>query len=240
MMKFTFMSLCFAFSLQLSSCSDSGSNEKKPKANNSQAPGTANGVVPTPDPALSPSPSISPTPSVSPIPQTADDSLASIDSICQSKTKDIVPVFPPVQIALPQTVPATCRSGIEFNDFRRSLTLNVTNDAVGSQTFNMEVDLATYQSPDPIRLVAIDAQGNEQIILSSCRLRTSDTKDPKNLNERPSSELIRSFRPILPLGTRKLLIDFSRAGSANYMKITGLCDFTIPASNSAHTRSTSN
>jgi hypothetical protein len=239
-MKHTIFQSLLLTAVMISGCSDSSSGDRAP--NKPQVPANpqsgANGTTATP--TASPAAIASPTPSVDPVAEVPiDDALASIDSIC-SNPKKITAILPTVQTALTQTVPATCRSGIEFNDFRRTLQLDVSNSAVGSQTFKMEVDLATYKTPDEVRLVAIDAQGNQQVILSSCRLSTSSTKDPRNEVVRPSSDLIRSFRPVLPKGTRKLLIDFSKAGASSYMKITGLCDFTIPATNVAGTRPTTN
>lgn len=241
-MKHSIFQSLFFTTVMISSCSDSGSGERAPNKSQVPAQTGANGTNATPTASPTAIASTSPTPSVDPVAEVpVDDVLASIDSVCQGNNpKKSIAVLPPVQTTLTQTVPSTCRSGIEFNDFGRTLQLDVSNNAVGSQTFKMEVDLATYKTPDVVRLVAIDAQGNQQVILSSCRLSTSSDRDPKRETTRPSSDLIRSFRPVLPKGTRKLLIDFSKAGASSYMKITGLCDFTIPSNNAADSRPTTN
>lgn len=170
-----------------------------------------------------------------------DNSLAPIDIACQADQKNkAYPVqYPAIQSSMQQTVPANCRSGIEFNNFHRSLVLDATNPE-GSQTFKLEVDVATYKAPDTLRIVAVDGQGVEQVIFSSCRMQTANVPDPSDGKSRPTTDVIRFFRPLLPKGTRQLKIDFDNSNTPSYMKITGLCDFTIPTPNAADARTTTN
>lgn len=239
------ISLSLIVSLQLVSCSDSsfdGGKSSSPatrtqKADSTQAgaAGDANAAAETAsDPASSGANNLTPD-----VPK--DNALAPIDLACQAdqRNKAYAVQYPPVQTTIAQTAPANCRSGIEFNNFHRTLVLDATNPE-GSQTFKLEVDVATYKAPDTMRIVAVDGQGAEQVIFSSCRMQTANVADPSDGKSRPSTDVIRFFRPLLPKGTQQLKIDFDNSNTPSYMKITGLCDFTIPVSNAADARVTTN
>lgn len=243
------ISLSLVTALQLAGCSDSSFSGGKTTGGERPTNGGAStgGNQPGADGTVQdgePNSSSSSTSEGDPVAEVpTDDALSSIDLACQAdqvnKTYPIV--FPPIQSTVEQTVPSACRAGIEFNNFqKKTLVLNASNTADGSQTFKLEVDLATYQAPDTLRLVAVDAQGAQHVIFSSCRMRSANVADPTDGKSRPGTDVIRFFRPVLPKGTKSLIIDFSQVKTPTYMKITGLCDFLIPADNAANTRPTSN
>jgi len=154
---------------------------------------------------------------------------ANVDPLCALGQVDpnqtvLVPKWP----TLANTVPNSCLVGYEIN--RLENNSYVVSSAAGSQAIKLEVDVATYTAADRVRLVAADANGNETVLLDTCRLRTATYADPTNGTYRPPEDTIRDFRLDLPAGTKKLTLDNTGAATPTYIRILGLCDFTLTAS----------
>ncbi len=164
-----------------------------------------------------------------PLDEPSDDVLANVDTSCSGGSGGfggfgggVAPKLP----AMPKTVPADCRHGIELNNvYNSSFDLQATK-ASGSRSLKMEVDIASYLAPDRMRILAHTANG-EKLLVDTCRLSTANYTDPTDGSRRPPEDSIREFRVTLPKGTTSLTFDFSEADSPTYMKVTGLCDFTL-------------
>lgn len=166
-----------------------------------------------------------------PVDEAQDDVLAPIDSFCANGGRgrdEMAPKLPP----LPRTVPADCRRGIEFNNFEGRFELTAKS---GSRSLKLEVDIASYLVSDRMRILARSAKG-ERVILDTCRLSTANYVDPTDGRSRPPEDSVREFRVTLPKGTTSLTFDFGEADSPTYMKVTGLCDFTLTPGGDAELR----
>lgn len=58
-------------------------------------------------------------------------------------------------------------------------------------------------------------------------MRTAEYADPTMGTVRPPEDSIRDYRVALPAGSKQLVVDNTNAGTPTYIRILGLCDFTI-------------
>ena len=158
-----------------------------------------------------------------------DDPAALVDSECLggAHTHGRPPIAPATP-SLPQTAPANCRGGIEFNNFMGG-TFKLDAHAALAQAAPLEVDIASYTAEDHMRVIAETAAG-DQTIIDTCRLRTAKYADPTDGHSRPPEDSIRSFRLKAPKGTTALRFDWTGANSPTYIRLVGLCDFDQTAS----------
>lgn len=155
-------------------------------------------------------------------PDAGDPVLVNLDLACG--TSDAGVLFPPA-VALPDSVPADCLRGFEMNNFHGTWSTDSLTLA-GSRAIELEVDVATYQAPDDIRISGT-VNGAERDLFATCRMQTSTYGDRTGGLIRPQDDCIREFRLDLPTGTTRLTFDFSNATTPTYIRVLGLCDFDL-------------
>jgi hypothetical protein len=134
-------------------------------------------------------------------------------------------LFVPKWGPLAPTVPADCLRGFEINRLEQH-TYSISA-IQGSRAITLEIDIATYNVADAIRISASDGAANETILVETCRMRTSMYEDPTGGTTRPPEDSIRDYRVPLPAGSKVLRVDNTKASSPTYVRILGLCDFEI-------------
>jgi hypothetical protein len=152
-----------------------------------------------------------------------DPACAASDPLNGSATA--ADLFVPKWTPLAPTVPNDCVQGFEMNQLEAYV--HTLSSSAGSRAITLEVDIATYTVSDAIRIIAVDGAGNETILIDTCRLRTSEYRDPTGGTVRPPEDSIRDFRTMMPAGTRTLKIDQTYTDSPTYVRILGLCDFDL-------------
>lgn len=158
----------------------------------------------------------------------ADDPSNPIDTACAGdQNVDAPQLLVPKWTPLAPTVPNECLAGFEMN--RLENAVHTLTSAAGSRAITLEVDIATYTASDAIRISAIDGNGNATILVDTCRMRTAEYADPTGGTTRPPEDSIRDFRVNLPAGTKQLVIDNTNASTPTYVRVLGLCDFTMQA-----------
>jgi hypothetical protein len=154
------------------------------------------------------------------------DVLRAIDPECANgATKSTETVFPPFLNLVDPVLPSDCTAGFEMNNLRQSSI--VVQSASGSRSIDLAIDIATYRAPDDIRVVAVNGSGQQKLLLHTCRMQTWDQSDPTDGSYRPVDETIRQFHVRLPAGTKSLHVDNSLASTPTYIRIKGLCDFSL-------------
>lgn len=140
-------------------------------------------------------------------------------------------VFPP-ENPLVETVPASCLSGFEMNNFQitknsTTSTYTITSSSaagtIGSTP--LEVDLATYAAPNFL-IINSTASGVSTQLLDQCQLQTADYSDPTLGAQRPPEDSIRHFSLTLPPGTQSITFTLDNS-TPYYVRVLGLCDFNV-------------
>jgi hypothetical protein len=158
----------------------------------------------------------------------ADDPSNPIDTACAGdQNVDAPQLLVPKWTPLAPTVPDDCLVGFEMN--RLEQHVHTLQSAAGSRAITLEVDIATYTASDAIRISAVDGNGNATILIDTCRMRTAEYGDPTGGTTRPPEDSIRDFRTNLPAGTKQLVIDNTNASTPTYVRVLGLCDFSMQA-----------
>lgn len=158
-------------------------------------------------------------------PPQGDDPGDAVDPSCADLGGG-APVFLPFEALGEPGLPASCSAGFEWQNCRTTFEVPSSSPA-GAGAVTLVVDLATYTAPDWLRIVAVAGDGEETIILDTCRVRTADYVDPTHGELRPPEDSIRRFEVDVPQGTRSLRMDSSNAGTPFYMRVLGLCDFDV-------------
>jgi hypothetical protein len=153
-----------------------------------------------------------------------------IDLSCESQTNP-PKIYPPKWPTLPPTVPAGCRTGFEMNEpyeyLQNKLYTIHSKTPAGSEALTLELDFATYQAPDGLKITGTLANGETYVLYLTCRMQTADYGDPTDGQSRPPEDSIRDYRLDLKAGTVRLDFDYGRSSTPTYTKVTGLCDFDV-------------
>ena len=141
---------------------------------------------------------------------------------------NVTPVFPPFTRLAPQGVPTDCSNGFELGGVRAgcgAVYRLIARRPGGARAITLDVDYATYLVPDAVSVTGLDASGARYSLLQTCRMQTSVVGGPSD--RRPPDDTIRQFRIDVREGTRELDIDFGAVTSPMYIRVRGLCDFTV-------------
>lgn len=136
-------------------------------------------------------------------------------------------VFPAAAPLASPGLPADCSGGFELNNPPQG---TYTIDSIapgGSAARTLDVQIATYLAPDHIRITGIDASNAEYAIVDTCSIQTASYSDPTNGCTRPPEDSIRQYEVSLKAGTKSLEVDVSGACTPIYLRVLGLCDFTV-------------
>ena len=97
----------------------------------------------------------------------------------------------------------------------------------GSSAGPLNIEIATYQMPDHIRITGVDASGVEYTLVDTCAMQTATYEDPTNGCTRPPDDSIRQYQVNLKAGTKSLTFDVSGGCTPWYLQVLGLCEFTF-------------
>ncbi len=150
-----------------------------------------------------------------------------VDDTCQAGCASGTPDFPAAMPLVPPGLPPSCSGGFEMNNPPQQIFTLQSSSPGGAQAGTLDIEIATYKAPDHIRITAVDATGTEEPLVVTCHLQTSTYSDPTNGCARPPDDSIRQYEVTIPAGTRSLRFDMTGACTPTYMRVLGLCDFTI-------------
>jgi len=107
----------------------------------------------------------------------------------------------------------------------------------GSSAAALNIEIATYEEPDHIRITGVDANGVEYTVVDTCSMQTATYMDPtKGGCIRPPDDSIRQYQVNLKAGTKSLTFDVSGGCTPWYLQVLGLCEFTFTAPKNAGCR----
>ena len=133
----------------------------------------------------------------------------------------------PAATPLVTTVPSTCTAGFELNNPTGGGVYTFKSKALGgSGASPLEIHFATYLVPDHFIVSGITAAG-EYKLFDTCTVQTASYSDPTDGCHRPPDETLRQYKVTLKAGTTGIKVDVSGVCSPAYLRIRGLCEFTI-------------
>jgi hypothetical protein len=124
------------------------------------------------------------------------------------------------------TAPADCTGGLELNNPAKGVYKIVSKSPAGAAAGLLEVQFATYQQPDHIRITGVTA-GGEYVLVDTCTVKTAKYSDPTDGCSRPPDDSIRQLSVLMKAGTTAIKVDFDGVCSPIYLRIRGLCQFDV-------------
>jgi len=164
-----------------------------------------------------------------PIANCDGDPTAPVDSNCgesglfgmQAVTIPFVPLKTP-------NLPASCSAGFEWQNCSATYEVGVPGECGTDESRTLYLDIATYTAGDRLRLTGVGADGQEYVLLDTCRIRTASYFDPTDGKTRPPDDSIRQFEVVVKAGTKSLKFDSTMTSTPWYMRVLGMCDFELP------------
>ena len=150
-----------------------------------------------------------------------------VDTTCQPGCASGTPDFPPATPLASPGLPASCSGGFEMNNAPvQAFTVTSTSPS-GAAARTLDIDIATYKAPDHIRITAVDASGAVYALVDTCHLQTAAFSDPTDGCTRPPDDTIRQYQLNITAGTTSVTFDMTGACTPTYLRVLGLCDFTV-------------
>jgi hypothetical protein len=151
-----------------------------------------------------------------------------VDTTCPAGCASGTPDFPAATPLVSPGLPASCSGGFEMNNAPEQVFTVTSLSPAGAQARTLDVEIATYKAPDHISITAVDASGTVYALVDSCHLQTADFGDPTDGCTRPPDDTIRQYQVSIEAGTTSVSFDMTGACTPTYLRVLGLCDFSVP------------